>query len=322
MKRLLSVLSLLSMSTGLLAQNWVEEGSKWEFYKETNIGFTGSTKGCESWNYVGDTLIESRFYQQLKGEYLSRDWVLGEPSEYELNLRPDILLRTDADTTWFLHQGEEHILANFNAQVGESWESPTGVPYSGTATSENMIFYIDSISNIDIAGALRPILYFSWTIPIDDFCTEYGTGHIVKGLFMNFDSEVKFILPLYRAGDCIFDSGDHYLISNYSVDGEVLYSEELNEELVCSFEDVGINSHYYQRLNVHPNPTSGFLTFELPYQSFEGTLEIFNILGQRASEPISIQTQSSTIELKGPSGLYLIQIYNEGDFFSEIILKQ
>ena len=316
---LLCFIFLLSFSFSN-AQDWAEEGAEYRFLKVITLGFTGGTIGCETRTLAGDTSVGSLEYQRLVGEYFSRDWNFGILSDYEVSYLPDILLRTGGDTTWFLSEGEEFIMANFNAQVGESWESPLLAPEYGSAVSSPMVITVDSIGSIDVADQVRPIMYFSFSIEAFEDCYEIGTGHIIKGLFYHFNYDIEYMLPIYIATQCISDYGDFYLFSEYRTEGETVFSEDIfgYEPLYCSLLEVGLDTYDLIKFDVYPNPVHNILNIQVEHPYEMASIEIMDASGRVIlNSGYRSQLDISSFE----KGLYLLRVYDEAGKSSSQLLN-
>ncbi len=173
-------------------------------------------------------------------------------------------------------------MANFNAQVGESWESPLLAPEYGSAVSSPMVITVDSIGSVDVADQVRPIMYFSFSIEAFEDCYEIGTGHIIKGLFYHFNSDLEYMLPIFEATQCFSDYGDFYLFSEYRTEGETVFSEDIfgYEPLYCSLLEVGLDTYDLIKFDVYPNPTHDILNIQVENPHEMDTIEIFDAAGR------------------------------------------
>ena len=74
----------------------------------------------------------------------------------------------------------------------------------------------------------------------------------------------------------------------------------------------GINDFSDQEVSIYPNPTSGILTLEIPFDKDETYLEVINMTGQRVHQQKIYPSSgmiNETIDLsKVPKGLYLLRI--------------
>jgi len=74
-------------------------------------------------------------------------------------------------------------------------------------------------------------------------------------------------------------------------------------------------------LKIYPNPTGGRITLSLEEVS-TGVLSIRNYLGQLIKQEQFNNTQELDISLKGPSGMYLLQLEVDGQVITKKLIKQ
>jgi hypothetical protein len=302
------------------AQQWVEEGMNIRFEKTIfGGGWSGDTQGCVEWIYTGDSLIAGDSYQILEGTY--RHFMLnfdGDTISQGMDELPSIYLTSNGDSTWFFKNEEKHLLANFNAQVGDQWTTPIEPTY-WLEQSWEMVFTLDSVGLTDLTGEDRPVMYYHYAFEVDGAnCTEMGTGKVIKGLFHKFNGGEEYILPIATEQTCLVDVVDLYLFSSVSSDESQRYSEFASNPSLCDDMDVGIMEQVRTQTLLFPNPAQDYFSIRNTAHLNIQEVQIRDLSGKLQKRVLA----NDRIELSGlEPGMYLVQVYMaNGIFHSEKLI--
>lgn len=292
-------------------QSWVEEGHNIVFHHVKQGSITTRT-GCEQYVYVNDTVVNDRNYQVLKGQY---DWYeelpgFGIISSGILDL-PDILLTTSGDTTWFLKDDVQYILANFSAQAGDQWSMPLVDP-TFTTPLPPVSIVVDSIGITTISGDERRVMHYTYGFEFANGCTESGIGFCIEGLYHHLQNFSENILPVLPDIDCALDQSDLYQFSEFSsAVSELFLVGTANGE--CSFITVGLSEQIGADFLMFPNPAHDGveLKFVNSYGDFD--VDIFNLSGKLV---LNVRN-SGKIDISGVSqGTYILRVSNVNGLLS------
>jgi len=292
MKNSLSIIFII-YSLSSFAQPWIEQGATWH-YSWINV----SNYGFRKIEYTQDTLIQNKTCQMLVVENHTF-----ERDQFQDNYLGGGVIDTNYtysknDTVFWLINETFHILYDFNADVGDSWD--LGFDTNEYKCSKSYTV-VDSIGTIEINGKTLRWVALNWT---KNSSVGFFEQKIIEGIggmrylfptFNNCDSTtiVHFQALSFR---CFQDDLFTLYPNNVDCDAPLHVNKKINNSL----------------FNIYPNPSKGNLVIE----NFEGRLTVFSVYGdQLATHQIS---NRKNINFEGfPGGVYLLQFENETTSFSK-----
>jgi len=145
-----------------------------------------------------------------------------------------------------------------------------------------------------------------------------GTNSDIYGTDMDIDTSFNVMITGGFEGTKDFDPGTGIfnLVStgnSWMSDVFVLKTERLTVKIAELWKNTD--------LKIYPNPTGGRITLSLEEVS-TGVLSIRNYLGQLIKQEQFNNTQELDISLKGPSGMYLLQLEVDGQVITKKLIKQ
>ncbi len=84
-----------------------------------------------------------------------------------------------------------------------------------------------------------------------------------------------------------------------------------------------LESTITEGITIFPNPSNGHLQFAVnATQVSKGEIEIYNLLGESLFHSSNVEFKNATIELDIPSGIYIVKIYCDENFYLNKIIIQ
>ena len=287
MKKLTTLLILL-ISITLQAQIWIDTGATWHY------DWSGILPAFDKIEYTGDTVIQDKTCQTLKiSSYMFAPLEQGG----EL-LSTDISKRytfSNGDTVFYLVNDNFHILYNFGAQVGESWE--LGVDTNEFSCGRSFV-EVTSIGSTEINGQMHEYMQVT-TAPNSSVGFE---GKIYK----RFGVIGDYLFPTPR--NCNPDIIIDFFVYNFTCfqdDSFPLYNVTDTD---CDYLfTVGIPKldNAEGIVSVYPNPASDFLVIRVFKPDYKlKNIEITDMQGRLLKKNNQSEIDISDL-LKG---LYLLNI--------------
>lgn len=233
---------------------------------------------------------------------------------------------------------------------------------SSIGTSSVFVNFISKLSsNGDFRWAKKSDVRMFY-VTTDDSCNVYATGDFIdtadfslgsgqaityarnqSGYMLKLDhsSAFKWVQQLSGSGLCfakglaITDDKFMYTVGNFArtvdFDPSGAFFNISGNNFSSSFihkmnldNRIGLNENTIEaNFFAYPNPTTNKLTIELDKQYTDVTVSVRNIVGQLVSVKKFNETESLTINIKGPSGYYMIEVETEEGISKPFkILKQ
>ena len=302
MKKLTTLLILL-ISITLHAQIWIDTGATWHY------DWSGILPAFDKIEYIGDTVIQKKTCQTLQvSSYMFAPLEQGG----EL-LNTDISKRytySNGDTVFYLVNDNFHILYNFGAQVGDSWE--LGIDTNEFLCGRSFV-EVTSIGSTEINGQMHDYIQVT-TAPNSSVGFE---GKIYK----RFGVIGDYLFPTPRScdPDIIVDFA-MYNFTCFQDDSFPLYNTTDKE---CGYLlSVGIPKLDTADgiVSVYPKPASNILMINVLKQNYTlRNIEIRDMQG-RLLKNIN-QPEIDILDL--PKGFYLLQIeFGNGRRIVEKFIKE
>jgi hypothetical protein len=250
MRFILSIFFALLVST-LFAQSWAPVGTKWTYSFTSQIpsGDIPSTLEC-----IGDTVIQDKNCRIFNQGFLG--W--GNKS----------YLYSENDKIYiYVNSTEEfHLLYDFTAKAGESWQIV--FPPIGTFLDSSII-YVDSIGTSIISGDTFSVQYVRNLTPyLDEW--QFG-GKVYKNI-----GNINYFFPqpinthvYFGPLRCYQDSFKSIKFSTIPCDTAIIWN-------------LFTPDNYQDSINIYPNPVREDLTVEFKYKdTHDYTVDIYSSLGKK-----------------------------------------
>jgi len=296
MKRLLLLIILTILFSGIKSQTWAPSGASWHY--EFNQMFS---YGYIKVEYVGDTTVQGKNCKILQ----KTAYAYSYPGTYDTTVIGKEYTYLENDVVYYFNHGQFDTLYNFNAQFGASWK----VRKNQLSTDSGKVI-VDSIGyKIINADTLKSI----FVSPAPGSCVGFYAGtEIVERI----GCVNGYLLPDYV--DCIMDAGEGGPLRCYSDDNFSLY--QVDTAISCNKIN-GIDEHPFSEhdIQVYPNPFSDKFTIILPNKSI---IEILNSQGQLINTFNNVEN-TAIIDLTDVSqGVYVIKIMSENYVAIKKIVKK
>ncbi|MCB9192314.1 MAG: T9SS type A sorting domain-containing protein [Flavobacteriales bacterium] len=193
---------------------------------------------------------------------------------------------------------QEYLLYDFGAQVGQTLQNV----YVGNHFDESFMlqdFTVQQTGTEIIGGISRRI------VNVESYRWIEGIG-CETGLFMEPWPNV---------------SNYENRLECFTLNDQMVYPNESTEPCPYVFVDVNNPENSFISFEVYPNPTLGNINIQIN-SPISGFLVISNSLGQVVDRFQFRNKQQLEIELEGPKGLYMVEIFTEsGERFTSRILR-
>lgn len=293
------ILFLLGFSA--IAQTYHPFRTNDAMWRESEGGYQSST--CQKYQYIitGDTVIGGISYHKLRKTGASYPYTsttcnfdvpTGPIDEYVGAFRND----SSAQKVYFVPSGHssDTLLYDFDLSVGDTLPDTyfysLGGPY--------VVYTIDTVSfdgedheiyRLDSScGRVGPLNGYAWI---------EGVGSN-KGLLGTYGCPFE----RYISSECYSENGVPRLSSHSTLC-----------DTVTSLRDSKRKIGKVTSVKAFPNPTKGMVHLEIPTDRSEGRAILRNAYGERVGEKRITSGGRISFKLDGPSGLYLIEIWGEGE---------
>ncbi len=300
MKRVLAML-ILFISISTQAQVWVSHGATW-YYE-----WSGILPAFDKIEYVSDTMIQSKNCQKL----LTTSYMFA-PIEAGGGLVNTLYSQhytyVNGDTVFYLVDSVFHVLYNFGAQIGDTWD--LGVDTNQSWCTHSMV-EVQSTGSSLINGQNCDWIY------VGDL--PYSSVGLSGKIYKRFGAVDDYLFPTHRNCDSAVVEYIDYRFSCFEDDSFSLYNVTSKD---CDYLfHIGINE-FDQKDNfvsLFPNPASDVISVSVLRQDFEITnIRIFDTKGRTA-----IITNRKEIDVSQLSqGLYFVMIdFSNGQRYFKKFIK-
>ena len=302
--RKISIL-MLFCSIGMISygQTWINPGAVWHF----NYGGL-STVGFVKVTYTGDTLIDGRNCQRLDPyRYMftyyshTKEWRL--LSSHYMSAEFTSL---SGDTVFWYKNDTFHVLYNFGAQPGDTWDMGFDTNWAQCSKS---IIHVDSVKFIELNGNTYRCLYLTSS----SNASRYFQGWVCE----KFGNMNGYLFPMENVCDSTIVEWDDIWFACYE-DSSFALLNVSGRDCEYLLKLISIPEREDRRIYVSPNPVQDKL---LVYSYDANTVRqvtVFDIHGRQM-----VVYHSSDIDFKEyKSGLYFVKIdFSNGEVIHQKILK-
>lgn len=284
----LTTLLIFFISLAAQGQIWIDTGATWHYEK------TGHYNGLDKIEFVGDTLIQDQTCQKLQiSSYTFA------PSEWGGGIMSTSISEkytySSGDTVFYLVNDQFHILYNFGAQVGDTWELgfDTNALLCGPSFVE-----VTSSGSTEINGEMVEWIAVT-TLPNSSVGLE---GKIYK----RFGATSDYLFPTYINCDPnLVVEFYMYQFSCFEDDSFSLYNVTDND---CDYYlSLGIDEtkNTEKIVSVFPNPASDNISIRILKPNYKLTNIVIRDTQGRLLDNV-FQSEVDISDL--PKGLYLLHI--------------
>ncbi len=303
MKKLFTIIIVL-ISLGLQAQVWIDQGATWHY------DWSGTLPAFNKVEYMGDTVINNKNCQQL--EVTS---YMFEPIEAGADLISEEIsyqyTYASGDTVFYLVDDAFHILYNFAAQPGDSWD--LGVDTNDWDCGPSRVEVL-STGSTEINGQMHEWIHVT--------TAENASVGLEGKIYKRFGAVDGYLFPTGR--NCDQGTIIEFAIFNFTCFEDAtfpLYNTTDNDCDYLLFVGISEADPVENRLVISPNPAGKYCQLRLPQQLAQQTgnqfyLKVFNAQGylvsdrQIASGDGYIQMDVSHLS----AGLYIVQLTDHQSF--------
>lgn len=289
---------LLGSGLNLQAQTYDPFPTNDAMWRELHGGYQAST--CEAYQYVitGDTLINGQTCRKLRKRGASYGYdgpncdLGGQPygfDEYAGAFRND----SAAQKVYFVPPNDpaDTLLYDFDLALGDTLPSTYHLPSWETY----VVHDIDTVSYGGSDHAIYRVDSCGGSDPLDGYAWIEGMGSN-KGLIESYGC--PFEEGVWT--ECFSVNGNTRLPSDTASCDSVTYASLAERRA----DDVQVKAY--------PTPTHGPLTLELPTGERDLRMIVRDAFGRKVSEQALGSGRKFDIRLKGPNGLYFLEIRQEG----------
>lgn len=305
-------------------QEMLKPGNKWsvlyEFMPMCGMQLIYTT----SLDLVGDTVIESKTYNKMRGILLSedRDKNRFKDTIYAASLREDI----QEQKIYIRYPGKgEELLYNFNVKMGDTLKVISDYTYVYGLLNKTIRF-VGNVDTSTIAGIhgkkiiITDTLYYDTKLPdqiihnkvgreVDVWCEGVGSLYGPIGLSTSNLPQRNFVR--HNSKQCtpqnINANSDYYILlcfwngSNFLYHNPYYYlSYNSCENAYSNLSD--LENKLIENLSVYPNPTKGLV--EIKSESGVELAELYDSIGNRI-----MTTIQNTLDLSSLSrGVYFVKV--------------
>lgn len=302
MKNLATLLLLMATLT-VSGQAWPEAGATWHFE------WSGNLPGFDKIEYVGDTIIQEKDCQHLQ---ITR--YMFEPAELGGDLVDTSSFHqythTHGDTVFYLVDDTFHVLYNFAALPGETWN--LGVDTNELQCGPSSVEVIDTGST-EINGQ-----QMEWIL----VTTPEGSSVGLEGrIFKRMGAIDDYLFPTTRNCDPdLIVEPFEYVFTCYEDETFPLYNTTDND---CDYLlHVGTDKiiDIERILKIYPNPTNTTINIQISDPGFKvKSIQVYDSQGCRLMTFSSPMKDISSL----PAGLYFLRVeFKNGQLLLEKFVKQ
>lgn len=292
MKNITTLLIVL-FSISVQGQIWIDNGATWHY------DWSGTLPGFDRIEYVGDTIIQDKTCQMLQiSSYMFTPIELG--GELIDSWTSQKYTYSNGDTVFYLINDDFHILYNFGAQVGDSWE--LGIDTNDFSCGQSYVEVI-STGNTEINGQISEWIQVT-TLPNSSVGFE---GKIYK----RFGAIGDYLFPTPR--NCDPDIVIDFFIYNFSCfqdDSFPLYNVTDKDCGYLLHLGVAEIQNTENIVSIFPNPASDIISISVSKPNYKLTNVIVTDMQGRILKNVN-QHKIDISDL--PEGIYFIHIDFDND---------
>jgi len=304
-----------------------DSGQTWININDKSLGVTpGSSRPSSIRNiYVfGNTLLGIDLASLLISKNNGRNWqrfIGGSHGLPKIIFRPHFfygpMIQRANSLILFYNDLQTSYISN---DSGQSWKL-----LCNSITTDNPDILIPTLG---IGQYLLTVLNDTSIVRTDDKTCSWNINYVANSKFRTIITHNKVLIAGFYGDGVLMskDSGNHWSLQNqgltykkindltifgdklYACAGQYVFSSNLSEFNV-------INDSYLETTNtikVYPNPTLDLLNFELSENIKDGTLVIYNTLGDCVNKLMFHQTNKITINTTTyPKGIYFYYLIGE-----------
>jgi len=295
---------IYSIGISAYGQTWINPGAQWHF------GYGGlATVGFIKVNYTSDTLIMERNCQKLEQlQYIfsfnsiTQQW-------YMLGTRKLAAEFTSlsGDTVFWYKNDTFHVLYNFGAQPGDSWDM--GFDTSRFKCSKSII-HVDSVKSVELNGSTFRCLYLT---------SSYNASWYFQGwVCEKFGNMNGYLFPMENVCDStIIVEANDIRFACYE-DSSFALLNLSGRDCEYFLKLISIPEREDKRIYVSPNPVQDKLLVYTYGANTVSQVTIFDVQGKQ----MGIYTYSEIDLMEYKSGLYFVKIdFSNGEVIHQKILK-
>lgn len=314
MKKLISLVFLLSLSAFTYSQTWFPLGAKWYFnIIEEDIYSNTVGWGFSEYEVIKDTLIDSKTAKIVSKKVITYD---NEVFHYD-----NTILMEEGGMVYFFQNNVFYLMYDFNLEIGDTLPI---VNFFDCDSSKQLV--LDSLTNLTIGGNTLKVQHFSGKAYKGGKEEKFNLEIIEKIGYKRIQQSITFQPKYYCSFEYVFSQIGTPL--RCYIDNDLHYKNEwFSYENCDSLIDftVGIAEKNISSFKVLPNPTRGII--EIDVNSNDQFLELTSLQGQTISQQNLLANNSEnkiTLDLTSyPSGVYFLSITTKsGEKKSAKIVKQ
>jgi|LSQX01.2.fsa_nt_gb hypothetical protein len=302
MKKFFTFITVL-ISLTIQGQTWIDHGAKWYY------DWSGTLPGFDKIEYVGDTIIQGKNCQKLEissymftplefGGELTNTWF-----DYQYTY-------LSGDTVFYLVNDQFHILYNFGAQVGDTWN--IGVDTNDFSCGQSIVEVQSKGSTIINGETLE------WISVITQPNSSVGlSGKIYK----RFGAIDDYLFPKPR--NCDPDMVVDFFIYRFSCfqdDTFPLYNVTDKDCDYLLHTKINEIKQPNKTVTIFPNPTKDILSIRLLKPDMKvNSMQIIDMQGK----VLKVFNQNELNISSLSKGIYLIKIdFDNNESVIERIIKE
>ncbi|MEZ5195662.1 MAG: T9SS type A sorting domain-containing protein [Bacteroidales bacterium] len=290
MKKLILFIALVGICHSfVISQEWAPVGAKWH-YSSYSWGppYINSPLIIES---IGDTVINNKFCKVLIGSGLCS---FTTDANYTFSEDEKVYLFNETSNSF-------HILYDFSALAGETW---TIVPSNPV---DSFVVIVDSVYTRTINGNSYKVQDIN---TVDPYSTYSLVGEVIKGI-----GNVHFLFPLYST--CDPWPGP---IRCYNNTESIIMFDTIPCDTTYQYYNLVYNYDYYNLIEIFPNPTTEFITINMPINLPIEEATIYNHLGQKVLTTRPENNKVDVSRLK--PGIYFIEVKTKDGRWNKKFIKE
>jgi hypothetical protein len=298
MKKNFTLIAVL-VSFLVQGQTWIDSGAKWYYY------WSGNMPGFDKIEYVGDTIVQNKNIQKLEiTSYMFAPLELGgELINTWYNYQYAYI---SGDTVFYLVNDQFHILYNFAAEIGESWNL-------GVDTND----FLCGPSIVEVQSKGSSIIHGD-TLEWISVITLPGSSVGLAGkIYKRFGATDDYLFPTPRNcdPDMVIEFFD-YTFSCFQDDTFPLLNVTEKDCDYLLYTQLSEVEQPDKVVSIFPNPSSNKLTIQLlkPNKKIN-SIQIIDLQGRTLKSLNQREIDNSDL----PNGIYFLWINFENN---EKIIKK